>query len=136
MIFLRKLVPGGTEHSFGIHVAKMAGMPPRVIDRAKAVLEDLERQRRNGSSAHDASDGGGSALSADSPDTTAVSAATAPASGSASAGSEKSMQLSFFQLDDPVLKDIRDQIKDLDINSLTPIEALNKLNEIKKLSGL
>ncbi|WP_297623516.1 DNA mismatch repair protein MutS [uncultured Rikenella sp.] len=134
VIFLRKLVPGGTEHSFGIHVAKMAGMPPRVIDRAKTVLEDLERQRRNGSSAHDASDGGGSALSADSPDTTAVSAAPSPTPSVSS--SEKSMQLSFFQLDDPVLKDIRDQIKDLDINSLTPIEALNKLHEIKKLSGL
>ena len=127
VIFLRKLVPGGTEHSFGIHVAKMAGMPPRVIDRAKAVLEDLERQRRNGSAA------GGS------PDLSSVSA---PASGRGrgrsrtAASGEGSMQLSFFQLDDPVLKEIRDQIRGLDINSLTPIEALNKLNEIKKLSGL
>ena len=127
VIFLRKLVPGGTEHSFGIHVAKMAGMPPRVIDRAKAVLEDLERQRRNGSAA------GGS------PDLSSVSA---PASGRGrgrsrtAASGEGGMQLSFFQLDDPVLKEIRDQIRGLDINSLTPIEALNKLNEIKKLSGL
>lgn len=140
VIFLRKLVPGGTEHSFGIHVAKMAGMPPRVIDRAKAVLEDLERQRRSGASASD----GGAPKGADSPDMASVSAAGNPHSGtsghakgaSSAASGEGGMQLSFFQLDDPVLKEIRDQIRGLDINSLTPIEALNKLNEIKKLSGL
>ena len=131
VIFLRKLVPGGTEHSFGIHVAKMAGMPPRVIDRAKAVLEDLERQRRGTSSE---GDGG---LSADTPDTSGVSAPGTKRGRGRHAGSEEgAMQLSFFQLDDPVLKEIRDQIRGLDINSLTPIEALNKLNEIKKLSGL
>ncbi len=132
VIFLRKLVRGGTEHSFGIHVAKMAGMPPRVIDRAKQVLDDLERQRRNGSAA------------VDTPDLSGVSAASAGAAGlenadkgaAASAAGDGAMQLSFFQLDDPVLKEIRDQIRGLDINALTPIEALNKLNEIKKLSGL
>lgn len=131
VIFLRKLVPGGTEHSFGIHVAKMAGMPPRVIDRAKAVLEDLERQRRGTSSE------GSGAVSADRPDTSGISAPDAKRGRGRHAGSEEgAMQLSFFQLDDPVLKEIRDQIRGLDINSLTPIEALNKLNEIKKLSGL
>lgn len=131
VIFLRKLVPGGTEHSFGIHVAKMAGMPPRVIDRAKAVLEDLERQRRGTSSE------GSGEVSADTPDTSGVSAPDAKRGRGRHAGAEEgAMQLSFFQLDDPVLKEIRDQIRGLDINSLTPIEALNKLNEIKKLSGL
>ena len=131
VIFLRKLVPGGTEHSFGIHVAKMAGMPPRVIDRAKAVLEDLERQRRGTSSE------GSGGVSADTPDTSGVSAPAAKRGRGRHAGAEEgAMQLSFFQLDDPVLKEIRDQIRGLDINSLTPIEALNKLNEIKKLSGL
>lgn len=131
VIFLRKLVPGGTEHSFGIHVAKMAGMPPRVIDRAKAVLEDLERQRRGTSSE------GSGGLSADTPDTSGVSApGTKRGRGRHTGSEEGAMQLSFFQLDDPVLKEIRDQIRGLDINSLTPIEALNKLNEIKKLSGL
>ena len=136
VIFLRKLVPGGTEHSFGIHVAKMAGMPPRVIDRAKAVLEDLERQRR--------SDAGGGknrvkgALSgADSPDMSSVSTAKGRKGTKGHPhSSDGAMQLSFFQLDDPVLKEIRDQIRGLDINALTPLEALNKLNEIKKLSGL
>ena len=131
VIFLRKLVPGGTEHSFGIHVAKMAGMPPRVIDRAKAVLEDLERQRRGTSSE------GSGGVSADTPDISGVSAPDAKRGRGRHAGAEEgAMQLSFFQLDDPVLKEIRDQIRGLDINSLTPIEALNKLNEIKKLSGL
>lgn len=118
VIFLRKLVPGGTEHSFGIHVAKMAGMPSQVVERAKSVLHDLEEQRRHTSQGE--------------PSTRKSTAkkSAAPASGG------DGMQLSFFQLDDPVLKEIRDQIKGLDINSLTPIEALNKLNDIKKLSGL
>ena len=136
VIFLRKLVPGGTEHSFGIHVAKMAGMPPRVIDRAKAVLEDLERQRR--SDAGGGKNRGKGALSgADSPDMSSVSTAKGRKGTKGHPNSsDGAMQLSFFQLDDPVLKEIRDQIRGLDINSLTPLEALNKLNEIKKLSGL
>lgn len=109
VIFLRKLVPGGSEHSFGIHVARMAGMPRSVVKRANEILEELEKT------------GGEKNLSK-------------PVAGIA--GQREGMQMSFFQLDDPVLKQIRDQIADLDINNLTPVEALNKLNEIKKLSGL
>lgn len=109
IIFLRKLVPGGSEHSFGIHVARMAGMPRSVVKRANEILEELERT------------GGEKNLSKPVADL---------------AGQREGLQMSFFQLDDPVLKQIRDQIAGLDINNLTPMEALNKLNEIKKLSGL
>ncbi|MGW8316570.1 MAG: DNA mismatch repair protein MutS [Bacteroidales bacterium] len=109
IIFLRKLVQGGSEHSFGIHVARMAGMPRSVVKRANEILEELERT------------GGEKNLSK-------------PVAGLA--GQREGLQMSFFQLDDPVLKQIRDQIAGLDINNLTPVEALNKLNEIKKLSGL
>ena len=109
VIFLRKLVPGGSEHSFGIHVARMAGMPRSVVKRAGEILEELERG------------GGDRGLSKPVSDL---------------AAQREGMQMSFFQLDDPVLKQIRDQIAGLDINNLTPVEALNKLNEIKKLSGL
>ncbi len=109
VIFLRKLVKGGSEHSFGIHVARMAGMPKSVVKRAEEILKELE-----GIS-------GGESLSK-------------PVSEIA--GTREGMQLSFFQLEDPVLKQIRDQIASLDINNLTPVEALNKLNDIKKLSGL
>jgi len=103
VIFLRKLVPGGSEHSFGIHVARMAGMPRSVVKRANEILEELEKT------------GGEKNLSK-------------PVAGIA--GHREGLQMSFFQLDDPVLKQIRDQIADLDINNLTPVEALNKLNEI------
>lgn len=103
VVFLRKLVRGGTEHSFGIHVAKMAGMPSKVVERAKSVLVELEKQR-----------------------TGKVDMTVA---------TEKPMQLSFFQLDDPTLQSIKKEIKGLDINNLTPLEALNKLNEIKKILG-
>ncbi|MFO7670806.1 MAG: DNA mismatch repair protein MutS [Bacteroidales bacterium] len=109
VIFLRKLVPGGSEHSFGIHVARMAGMPRSVVKRANEILQELEKT------------GGEKNLSK-------------PVGGIA--GHREGLQMSFFQLDDPVLKQIRDQIANLDINNLTPVEALNKLNEIKKLSGL
>jgi DNA mismatch repair protein MutS len=109
VIFLRKLIPGGSEHSFGIHVARMAGMPRSVVKRANEILEELERT------------GGEKHLSK--PVGTL-------------ANQREGFQMSFFQLDDPVLKQIRDQIAGLDINNLTPVEALNKLNEIKKLSGL
>jgi DNA mismatch repair protein MutS len=109
VIFLRKLVQGGSEHSFGIHVAQMAGMPRSVIKRANEILEELEKT------------GGEKNLSKPVGEL---------------AGGREGLQMSFFQLDDPVLKQIRDQIADLDINNLTPVEALNKLNEIKKLSGL
>ncbi len=109
VIFLRKLVPGGSNHSFGIHVAKMAGMPPSVVQRADEILVQLEDANRKDSLAK-------------------------PLDGMAE--KREGFQMSFFQLDDPVLKSIRDEIKTLDINNLTPIEALNKLNEIKKLTGL
>jgi DNA mismatch repair protein MutS len=109
VIFLRKLVRGGSEHSFGIHVARMAGMPKSVIKRANEILAELEKT------------GGEKNLSK-------------PVAEIASG--REGLQMSFFQLDDPVLKQIRDQIAGLDINNLTPVEALNKLNEIKKLSGL
>ena len=106
ILFLRKLVAGGSEHSFGIHVAKLAGMPKQVIDRANTILVQLEKSH---------------------------------------AGQEKKankkgpvvdeMQLSFFQLNDPVLEQIRDELVSIDINTLTPVEALMKLNEIKKWTG-
>ena len=102
VVFMRKLAKGGSAHSFGIHVAKIAGMPRYIISRAEEVLKQLEAANR-----HDA-------------------VAVAP-SGEADSG----VQLSIFQLDDPVLSQIRDEILDIDINNLTPVEALNKLNDIK-----
>ena len=107
VIFLRKLMPGGSEHSFGIHVAEIAGMPRSIVKRANTILKQLEADN----------------------------------AGVGSTGTQKievtkkqeGMQLSFFQLDDPVLCQIRDEIRGLDINNLTPVEALNKLNEIKRI---
>ena len=107
IIFLRKLVEGGSEHSFGIHVAKVAGMPKQVVDRANKILLKLEKS-------HSAEE---------------LQAKTKQLANDAD------MQLSFFQLDDPVLSQIKDEIKSIDINTLTPVEALMKLNEIKKLVG-
>ncbi len=106
VVFVRKLERGGSEHSFGIHVAKMAGMPPSIVKRADTILHQLEAgQSREGLS-----------------------------KGVAKVGqSYDGMQLSFFQLDDPVLTQVRDEILQLDVNNLTPLEALNKLNEIKKI---
>lgn len=109
VIFLRKLVPGGSAHSFGIHVARMAGMPPSVVKRANEILKELERNPQNQKLSKPSSDLG---------------------------KQREGYQLSFFQLDDPVLKQIRDQLAKLDINNLTPIEALNKLNDIKRITGL
>ena len=106
VLFLRKLVPGGSEHSFGIHVARMAGIPAKVVSRADEILSQLERSR------------GGTGMG--------------KKEGKKSADE---MQLSFFQLDDPVLEQIREEILRVDINNLTPMEALNKLNDIKKLLG-
>ncbi|MDE6131504.1 MAG: DNA mismatch repair protein MutS, partial [Muribaculaceae bacterium] len=100
VVFLRKLAPGGSQHSFGIHVARLAGMPREIIDRAESVLGQLERH--NGEQGErpkvEVADG---------------------------------MQLSFFQLDDPVLEQVRDALIGLDINRLTPIEALTKLNDLR-----
>jgi len=108
VIFLRKLERGGSEHSFGIHVAKLAGMPKSIVKRADEILKQLEKENRQ---------------------TGTISGKTIT-EGAASAGG---MQLSFFQLDDPVLCQIRDEILNLDVNNLTPLEALNKLNDIKKI---
>ena len=104
VIFLRKLERGGSEHSFGIHVAKIAGMPKSIVNRANEVLKQLEKDNQGVS-------------------TSAVGKTV----------SNDGYQLSFFQLDDPVLSQIRDEILNLDVNNLTPIEALNKLNDIKKI---
>ena len=106
IIFLRKLRRGGSEHSFGIHVARMAGMPRSVVSRADEILKELEQSHDKQELAKPIAD---------------------------LAGHREGMQLSFFQLDDPVLKQIRDEMLEIDINNLTPVEALNKLYNIKKL---
>ena len=106
VIFLRKLVRGGSEHSFGIHVAKMAGMPQSIVKRSEQILKQLETDNRQ-------------------------SGVSKPIGEIAE--NREGYQLSFFQLDDPVLEQIRDEIKNLDINNLTPVEALNKLNEVKRI---
>ena len=105
VLFLRKLIPGGTEHSFGIHVAKMAGMPSVVVNRAKEILSTLEKNHSTDSQP------------------------------SSSKTTKSDYQLSFFQLDDPVLEQVTEEIDDIDIDTLTPVEALLKLHEIKKLLG-
>ena len=108
VIFLRKLERGGSEHSFGIHVAQIAGMPKSIVRRAEAILKQLEA------------------------DNAQVGTVGKPSAEKINAGRD-GMQLSFFQLDDPVLCQVRDEILGLDINNLTPVEALNKLNDIKKI---
>ena len=115
VIFLRKLLPGGSEHSFGIHVAEMAGMPKTVVKRANDILKQLEQNNRS-----DSDDGKGTKGAMHMP--------SVP-----DANSREGVQLSFFQLDDPVLSQVRDEILELNIDNLTPIEALNKLNEIKRI---
>ncbi|MBQ5372292.1 MAG: DNA mismatch repair protein MutS, partial [Rikenellaceae bacterium] len=126
IVFLRKLERGGTEHSFGIHVAKMAGMPRSIVDRAEEILRNLELVYGNNE-----------IVPSSSPTRRKKSAkANAVATVRTAVESTPSVQLSMFQLDDPVLIQIRDQIKGIDINSLTPLEALNKLNEIKKITGI
>ena len=107
VLFLRKLEPGGTEHSFGIHVAKMAGMPGKVVNRAKEVLSQLEDSNRNSNNTPK----------------------------SKNSKTIENLQLSFFQLDDPVLEQIKEEIEGIDIDTLTPVEALLKLHEIKKALG-
>jgi DNA mismatch repair protein MutS len=115
ILFLRKLVEGGSEHSFGIHVAKLAGMPSQVLDRATSMLAQLEMS-------HELTEKKGTKKAA-----TKVKEAVSADLGD--------MQLSFFQLNDPVLEQIREELVTIDINTLTPVEALMKLNEIKKLTG-
>ena len=107
VIFLRKLERGGSEHSFGIHVAKLAGMPKSIVKRANTILNQLETDNRQ--------------------------QGISPKPTAEIASKRDGMQLSFFQLDDPVLCQVRDEILNLDVNNLTPLEALNKLNDIKKI---
>ena len=138
VIFLRKLMPGGSEHSFGIHVAEIAGMPKSIVNRANAILRQLEADN-----AGVGVDESGAEASAEAPAenaaATTVTSVKKRKGGKlstrniASQSSVQGVQLSFFQLDDPVLCQIRDEIIGLDINNLTPVEALNKLNEIKKI---
>ena len=138
VIFLRKLMPGGSEHSFGIHVAEIAGMPKSIVNRANAILRQLEADN-----AGVGVDESGAEASAEAPSENAAAATVTSVKrrkggklstrNIASQSSVKGVQLSFFQLDDPVLCQIRDEIIGLDINNLTPVEALNKLNEIKKI---
>ena len=109
IVFIRKLVPGGTSHSFGIHVARMAGMPKSVIKRADEILLELEGNQSQNETHKKAK------------------------SVKEMAKNREGYQLSFFQLDDPVLSKVRDEIIDIDVNNLTPMQALNKLNEIQKL---
>jgi DNA mismatch repair protein MutS len=105
VIFLRKLVPGGSEHSFGIHVAKMAGMPPKLIARANEILLRLEQERTGGENIKD----------------------------SIKKVQKQAYQLQMFSIDDPMLVKIRDMLNNLDVNTLTPVEALMKLDEIQRL---
>ena len=104
VLFLRKLVPGGSHHSFGIHVAKMAGMPQAVLHRANKILKRLEKSH-----------------------------SSEELSEQMKELSKEEMQLSFFKLDDPLLEALRDEILEIDIDTLTPVEALMKLNEIKRM---
>lgn len=115
VVFLRKLAPGGSEHSFGIHVARLAGMPRAVVARAGQVLHQLEQNTHNDDN---------TAAIASTDDTRAALAAIDSTPG---------MQLSFFQLDDPVLSQVRDEILDIDIDNLTPLQALTKLNDIRRI---
>ena len=104
VIFLRKVVPGGSEHSFGIHVAKMAGMPPKLINKANKILKELEASHSKDS-----------------------------AKTKLTTHTQNDLQLSIFQLDDPTLAQIKHEIDLIDIDTLTPVEALLKLNEIKNI---
>jgi DNA mismatch repair protein MutS len=110
VVFLRKLTQGGTERSFGVHVARIAGMPRSVVERAEQILNGFGKAEMGGTRTKKGKSKGEVAM----PD----------------------YQLSMFQLEDPVLVQIRDRIRDLDINSLTPLEALNTLNEIKNITGI
>jgi DNA mismatch repair protein MutS len=123
ILFMRKLVPGGSEHSFGIHVAQMAGMPKKVVERAGEILKTLEVRNKKG------------AVQSSEFKVQSSKAGMPQISDLKYQISDNEMQLSFFQLNDPLLEQIKDEIVSTDINTLTPVEALMKLNEIKKLIG-
>ena len=115
IIFLRKLAEGGSEHSFGIHVARMAGMPKIVVERASVILKKLEKEHEL--------------------ELAIVGENHINGSNSSEKRHDIDMQMSFFQLNDPILEQIKADVLKTDINTLTPVEALLKLNEIKKLVG-
>lgn len=127
ILFMRKLVPGGSEHSFGIHVAKMAGMPKKVLARANQLLVQLESSRNNKNLNEES-------LLKKEMNAPSLNNLTVQTQASTTMTND-GMQLSFFQLNDPVLENIKDELDKTDINTLTPIEALMKLNEIKKMIG-
>ena len=139
VLFLRKLVPGGSEHSFGIHVAKMAGIPIKVVQRASEILKQLEASRASTSSASASTSSASASTSSASASTNSATAgklsSTSAAGSKKKAASDPDFQLSFFQLDDPVLEQVREQILKADLDNLTPVQALNMLNEIKKVIG-
>jgi DNA mismatch repair protein MutS len=126
VLFMRKLVPGGSEHSFGIHVAKMAGMPKKVLDRANQILQKLETGERSGTE---------QTFEKKNQETRIRNQGKFEATTNHKQQTNDNLQLSFFQLNDPVLENIKDELQKTDINTLTPVEALMKLNEIKKMIG-
>ena len=125
VVFLRKLARGGSEHSFGIHVAKLAGMPRSIVDRAAEVLGQLEAANRHSPA--------GGAASADVKTTGGKGRKGCRSVSMPEIDASSGMQLSFFQLDDPILSQIRDEILNLDINNLSPLQALNKLSDIRSI---
>ena len=118
IIFLRKLQEGGSEHSFGIHVARMAGMPKQVVDRANDILKKLEKDHELELS-----------------EVETMNTEVAIDNLSSKTKTKSDYQLSFFQLNDPILEQVKDELIKTDINTLTPVEALMKLNDIKRLLG-
>lgn len=144
VVFLRRLEKGGSEHSFGIHVARLAGMPRTIVERADSILDTLETLRRRAAAVEnqdarlsDTSQGSPSDNTGHTTPTNALGHTTAARASvhttTANAASAEGIQLSFFQLDDPVLTQVRDTIMDLDIDNLTPLEALNRLHDIRRI---
>ena len=135
VVFLRKLQRGGSEHSFGIHVARLAGMPRSIVERAATVLRQLEEANRRQGAIDTASPAGSQPVATAAITPSAKSSAVAAGSGKhpRQEAATDGMQLSFFQLDDPVLEQIRDELLGLDINNLSPLQALNKLSTLREI---
>jgi len=135
VVFLRKLQRGGSEHSFGIHVARLAGMPRSIVERAATVLRQLEEANRRQGAIDTASPAGSQPVATAAITPSAKSSAVAAGSGKhpRQEAAPDGMQLSFFQLDDPVLEQIRDELLGLDINNLSPLQALNKLSTLREI---